>query len=381
MFIGWDWATETHDVTVMDHLGVRVDRWELAHTEEGITKTLARMTRYGAPADLPVAIATTRGLVVDRLLAAGHPVVPVHPNTFHAMRPRWGAAKAKTDAGDSMKLADYLRTDGHFLPRLEPTDQATLNLQALTRPAARRPHRGQSRRRQPARRIAGRPLARRQGRLLRTRQRHSPGLPGALPHPGRRLQAHRRTSGSLVQTPRLLGQEARQLPRRASAVGALGRVPAQPGHRRTARPRPGPTRPGHPCHRPRAGQGHHRGRQGPPLRAAVRDDAANRQGQPRPDHRRTRPHPRTLPDLRAVHRRSRRRPGHASLRQVPHRRLPLRDQPPRTPGRHQVRRQHQTRQRLGRDDLHRRPCPQEATPPRHPHPGPRLAPRDLGLLA
>ncbi|MFC4607312.1 hypothetical protein ACFO9E_05700 [Streptomyces maoxianensis] len=64
----------------MDHLGVRVDRWELAHTEEGITKTLARMTRYRAPADLPVAIATTRGLVVDRLLAAGHPVVPVHPH-------------------------------------------------------------------------------------------------------------------------------------------------------------------------------------------------------------------------------------------------------------------------------------------------------------
>lgn len=27
-FIGWDWATETHDVTVMDEAGKRVDRWE-----------------------------------------------------------------------------------------------------------------------------------------------------------------------------------------------------------------------------------------------------------------------------------------------------------------------------------------------------------------
>jgi transposase len=52
------------------------------------------------------------------------------------MRPRWGASKAKTDAGDSLKLADYLRTDGHFLPRLEPTDPATLDLQALTRQRA-----------------------------------------------------------------------------------------------------------------------------------------------------------------------------------------------------------------------------------------------------
>ncbi|WP_425826047.1 IS110 family transposase [Streptomyces fractus] len=136
MYIGWDWATETHDVTVMDNSGARVDRWEFSHTEDGIARTLAKLAKCGAPADLPVAIETTRGLAVDRLLAAGHPVVPVHPNAFHAMRPRWGASKAKTDAGDSLKLADYLRTDGHFLPRLEPTEQATMDLQALTRQRA-----------------------------------------------------------------------------------------------------------------------------------------------------------------------------------------------------------------------------------------------------
>ncbi|MFJ9847565.1 IS110 family transposase [Kitasatospora sp. NPDC101155] len=136
MFIGWDWATETHDVTVMDNSGTRVDRWELAHTEQGIEATLARLRRHGDPAELPVAIETTRGLVVDRLLAAGHPVVPVHPNAFHAMRPRWGASKAKTDAGDSHKLADYLRTDGHQLRRITPTDPRTLELQALTRQRA-----------------------------------------------------------------------------------------------------------------------------------------------------------------------------------------------------------------------------------------------------
>jgi transposase len=136
VFIGWDWATGTHDVTVMDESGKRIDRWEFAHTEDGFTKALARLRKHGNPADLPVAIETTRGLAVDRLLAAGHPIVPVHPNAFHAMRARWGASKAKTDAGDSMKLADYLRTDGHLLPRLEPTEQATLDLQALTRQRA-----------------------------------------------------------------------------------------------------------------------------------------------------------------------------------------------------------------------------------------------------
>lgn len=136
MFAGWDWATGSHDVTVIDHAGTRTDRWALAHTETGIAGTLARLRRHGDPGGLPVAIETTRGLVVDRLLAAGHPVIPVHPNAFNAVRARWGAARAKSDPGDSFKLADYLRTDGHQLRTLTPTLPETLESQALTRQRA-----------------------------------------------------------------------------------------------------------------------------------------------------------------------------------------------------------------------------------------------------
>jgi transposase len=80
-----------------------------------------------------VAIELSGGLVVDRLVAAGHPVVPIHASAFHAARPRWGAAGAKSDPGDSYKLADDLRTDGHRLRRLRPPDDATRELQALVR--------------------------------------------------------------------------------------------------------------------------------------------------------------------------------------------------------------------------------------------------------
>jgi hypothetical protein len=133
MYVGWDWASETHDVTVIDASGAVVDRWALRHDESGIDAALARLSSHGPAGDLPVAIETTSGLVVDRLLAAGHPVVPVHPNAFNAARPRWGASRAKSDPGDSFKLADYLRTDGHRLRRLEPLDAATAELQALSR--------------------------------------------------------------------------------------------------------------------------------------------------------------------------------------------------------------------------------------------------------
>jgi transposase len=132
-FAGWDWATATHDVSVIDDAGGKLDRFPIRHTETGIAAALARLARHGDPATLPVAIETTRGLVVDRLLAAGHPVIPVHPNAFHAARPRWGAARAKNDPGDGYKLADYARTDGHRLPVLTPTLPETLELQALCR--------------------------------------------------------------------------------------------------------------------------------------------------------------------------------------------------------------------------------------------------------
>jgi hypothetical protein len=133
LFTGWDWASASHAVTILDSAAEVVDRRVFAHTEQDLDTMLARLASHGSPADLPVAIERADGLVVDQLLAAGHPVVAIDPGAFHAARPRWGAAGAKTDPGDSYKLADYLRTDGHRLRRLEPPDAVTRELQALVR--------------------------------------------------------------------------------------------------------------------------------------------------------------------------------------------------------------------------------------------------------
>ena len=134
-YVGWDWASRTHDVTVLDEQGAVLERWAFPPTEAGWITTLHRLRRHGEPDDLPVIIEKSSGLVVDRLLGARHPVVPVHPTSFYAARPRWGASGAKSDPGDSFKLADYLRTDGHRLRRLEPTEPRLRELQALERPA------------------------------------------------------------------------------------------------------------------------------------------------------------------------------------------------------------------------------------------------------
>lgn len=133
MHVGWDWASQTHDVTVMDNDGRIVDRFELQHDEAGLEEAIRRLAKHGDAPDLPVAIETNSGVVVDRLLDAGHPVVPIHPNSFNAARARWGASAAKSDPGDSYRLADFLRTDGHRLRRLTKLDPATCELRALVR--------------------------------------------------------------------------------------------------------------------------------------------------------------------------------------------------------------------------------------------------------
>jgi hypothetical protein len=80
--VGWDWASQAHDVTVLDDAGAVLDRWAFGHAEAGWVMALARLRRHGEPGEMPVIIEKTSGLIVDRLLAAGHPVVPVHRTRF-----------------------------------------------------------------------------------------------------------------------------------------------------------------------------------------------------------------------------------------------------------------------------------------------------------
>lgn len=133
MHVGWDWASRNHDVTVIDDAGAIQARFAIGHDEASLEGVLGELASLADPADLPVAIERPDGIIVERLVVAGHPVVPVHPNAFHAARSRWGAGRAKSDPADSYMLADYLRTDGHRLRRLRPLDPITRELQALVR--------------------------------------------------------------------------------------------------------------------------------------------------------------------------------------------------------------------------------------------------------
>lgn len=131
--VGIDWAARSHALCVVDQAGAIALRFGFLHSESGLSEALTRLAQLAPASELPVAIERPSGLLVERLLEAGHPVVPVHPNAFAAARSRWGSAAARDDPSDAYKLADYLRTDGHRLRRLQPIEARTRELQALSR--------------------------------------------------------------------------------------------------------------------------------------------------------------------------------------------------------------------------------------------------------
>ena len=70
-YVGWDWASRSHDVTVIDDAGAIVDRWAFTHTEAGLRQQLHRLRRHGDARRATGDHRTSSGLVVDRLLGAG----------------------------------------------------------------------------------------------------------------------------------------------------------------------------------------------------------------------------------------------------------------------------------------------------------------------
>ncbi|MFA7430999.1 MAG: IS110 family transposase [Rhodospirillaceae bacterium] len=131
--VGLDWGSVEHAVGVLDETGKVVLSRAAPHDKAGLATLRKDLARLGPPQDIAIAIERPSGLIVDTLVAAGHPVVPIHPNVVKACRPRYSAAGGKSDRGDAVMLADILRTDGPRFRVLQPASDDIKALQAQTR--------------------------------------------------------------------------------------------------------------------------------------------------------------------------------------------------------------------------------------------------------
>jgi len=132
-FTGIGWAAETHAVCVLDAAGKVAAEFTIEHSAGGISVLLRRLARYGAAGGMPVAIERPDGRLAGLLLEAGHPVVPVKPNAIKTWRDGEVLSGAKSDAGDAVVIAEYLRLRAHKLKPAAPYGDQTLALRTVVR--------------------------------------------------------------------------------------------------------------------------------------------------------------------------------------------------------------------------------------------------------
>jgi len=129
-FAGFDWAKDHHDVVVVDPKGQVVLQTRIDDTAEGWSKLRQELQPF---APLAVAVETSQGPVVERLLQAGVAVFPVQPKAAQRYRDRKAPSGVKNNLLDAWSMGDALRTDGHAWRQLQPEDPLIQELRLLCR--------------------------------------------------------------------------------------------------------------------------------------------------------------------------------------------------------------------------------------------------------
>jgi transposase len=120
---GIDWAEDHHDVAVVDSEARLLGKLRITDDAAGFHDLLRLLTEHGDSPDdpIPVAIETSRGLLVACLRASGRQVYAINPMAVARYRDRHAVSRKKSDHQDAVVLANILRTDAS-LHRPLPTD-------------------------------------------------------------------------------------------------------------------------------------------------------------------------------------------------------------------------------------------------------------------
>jgi transposase len=132
-FVGIDWAAATHAVCVLDAAGEKIAAFTVEHSAAGLAALVRLLARFGDPDTMPIALERPDGRLVDVLLEAGHPVVPVKPNAIKTWRESEAGSGAKSDPGDAEVIADYLRCRQRRLTIAAPYSPETKALRTVVR--------------------------------------------------------------------------------------------------------------------------------------------------------------------------------------------------------------------------------------------------------
>ncbi|GAA2656434.1 IS110-like element IS117 family transposase [Streptomyces spororaveus] len=116
VFCGIDWAEGHHDVAIIDNTGKQLAKCRIDDDLDGYQLLLDLLAEHGDSAEtpIPIAIETSRGLLVATLRTGTRQVFAVNPMAASRYRDRHGVSRKKSDPGDALVLANIIRTDMHM---------------------------------------------------------------------------------------------------------------------------------------------------------------------------------------------------------------------------------------------------------------------------
>jgi transposase len=134
-FVGIDWASLEHVVSLCDGQGKKIGQRKFNHGGTGLGDMIAWLLKAsgGEPGEIHVAIETPHGPIVEALLERGFNVYSINPKQLDRFRDRFTVAGAKDDSLDAYVLADSLRTDMHLFRKLSIVDPLIIELREWSR--------------------------------------------------------------------------------------------------------------------------------------------------------------------------------------------------------------------------------------------------------
>lgn len=135
LYCGIDWATDHHDVAVIDGDGHVVSRGRVSNDAPGFTALLTLLAEAGDSAadPIPVGIEVDHGLWVAALRETGRVIYPINPLAASRYRARYSVSGAKSDATDAVLLANIVRTDPDAHRPLPADTEAAQAIRVLAR--------------------------------------------------------------------------------------------------------------------------------------------------------------------------------------------------------------------------------------------------------
>jgi transposase len=134
-FVGIDWASQAHEVCILDQPGRVCERRQVPHTATALQAFADALLERaeGDPARVAIGIEVPRGALVDLCVERGFGVYAINPKQVDRFRDRFTVAGAKDDRRDALVIGDSLRTDPQAFRRVRLDSPVIIQLREWSR--------------------------------------------------------------------------------------------------------------------------------------------------------------------------------------------------------------------------------------------------------